>query len=155
MGKSAYVAFGSNIGDAKLNIEDAVNALSRVPGVRVEKVSAFYETKPWGYEQQENFVNACARLDVDISPLALLGACLGIEAGLGRERVIKNGPRLIDIDVLVYEDEIMETAELTLPHPRMFERDFVLVPLSDVAEGDLKQKTEKSLKNLKENYVIQ
>ena len=154
MGKTAYVAFGSNIGDARGNISDAVRALENVPGIRVEKLSEFYETKPWGYEAQQNFVNACAKLDVDINPFSLLGVCLGAEAGLGRERLIKNGPRIIDIDLLIYEKETIDTAELRLPHPRMYERDFVLIPLRDVADDVLKQEIDGKLKNLKEFYVL-
>ncbi len=154
MGKKAYVSFGSNIGDAKGNISDAVSALGKVPGITVEKVSSFYETKPWGYEAQQNFVNACARLDVDITPFSLLGVCLGIEAGFGRERLIKNGPRIIDIDLLMYEDEIIDKKELMLPHPRMDERDFVLVPLKDVVDDKLVKEIDDKIKNLKELYVI-
>lgn len=154
MGKTAYVAFGSNIGDAKENIRDAVRALDSVPGVRVECVSDFYETKPWGYESQQNFVNACARLSTDVTSFTLLGVCLGIEAGIGRERLIKNGPRIIDIDLLIYENETVNTEELVLPHPRMFERDFVLVPLKDVAEDGLKREIDSKLKNLTEFYVL-
>lgn len=154
MTKTAYVAFGSNIGDARQNIKDAASALARVPGVRVVKLSGFYETKPWGYESQQNFVNACARLDVEINPFTLLGACLGTEAGLGRVRHIKNGPRIIDIDLLLYEDQSIETKELILPHPRMNERDFVLVPLRDVADDKLREEIDVRIKKLKEHFVI-
>ncbi|MBR3768027.1 MAG: 2-amino-4-hydroxy-6-hydroxymethyldihydropteridine diphosphokinase [Clostridia bacterium] len=154
MGKTAYIALGSNMGDSKKNIEDAVKALDSVPGVSVKKLSGIYKTKPWGYEEQSDFLNACVRLEVSISPEVLLGVCLGTEAGMGRIRKIKNGPRIIDIDVLLYEGEERNTEELILPHPRMYERDFVLVPLTDIAEDEVKTKAEEAISLLKDKYII-
>ena len=150
MAETAYVAFGSNMGDAADNIRTAAQALDSVPGIKVEQVSGIYETKPWGYDNQNNFCNACARLSVDISPETLLGVCLGIEAGMGRVRSITNGPRVIDIDVIIYKGQERNTRELILPHPRMDERDFVLVPLYDVALDDIKEETGNKIRNLKE-----
>ncbi len=154
MAETAYVALGSNMGDAKKNIETAVNALNAVPGITVEDVSPVYETKPWGYEDQNNFCNACVRLRVDISPEVLLGVCLGVEAGLGRIRKFTNGPRVIDIDVLIYKGQERNTRELILPHPRMNERDFVLVPLKDVAQEDMIASLEEKIRNLTEHYIV-
>lgn len=154
MAETAYVALGSNMGDAKSNIEAAVNALDTVPGITVDAVSPVYETKPWGYEDQNNFCNACARLKAEISPEALLGVCLGIEAGLGRIRKVTNGPRVIDIDVLIYKGQERNTRELILPHPRMNERDFVLVPLKDVAQEDMIASLEEKIRNLTEHYIV-
>ena len=134
MTETAYLALGSNIGDARQNLDDAVAALNLVPGIEVESVSSYYITKPWGVEDQPDFVNACLCIKTNLSPQALLGVCLGIEAGMGRVRMIKNGPRIIDIDVLLYNDIYMNTAELILPHPRMHEREFVLIPLLDIAK---------------------
>lgn len=139
MSKTAFLAFGSNVGKASDNINAAIKALGSVPDVSVEKVSSYFITKPWGYKNQNDFVNACARLKVNISPEALLGVCLGIEAAMGRERKNKNGPRIIDIDLIIYEDAVRNTSELTLPHPRYSERDFVLVPLMEVAQEDMKK----------------
>ncbi len=153
MAETAYVALGSNIGDGRKNIEDAIKALGSVPGVTVDAVSSMYVTKPWGYAEQDDFVNACVRLLVDVSPEALLGICLGVEAGMGRVRKFTNGPRIIDIDVLLYGNEERNTKELILPHPRMFERDFVLVPLSDIAEDEIKNDVLKAISELKEKYV--
>lgn len=133
--KTAYLAFGSNIGDGKKNITDAYAALELVPGVRVLKKSEFYITKPWGYTQQADFTNSCAEIKTTLSPEALLGVCLGIEAGFGRIREFKNGPRILDIDLLMYEGETRNTSELTLPHPGLPFRDFVLLPLNDLAEN--------------------
>lgn len=154
MADIAYVALGSNIGNVKENIRIAVDALGSVPGVKVISVSELYETKPWGYEEQNNFCNAAARLSVDVSPEALLGICLGIEAGMGRVRKIHNGPRIIDIDLIIYNGQSRNTKELILPHPRMNERDFVLVPLLDVAEDEMKDDIKEKIAQLKEKYVV-
>lgn len=154
MSKTAYVALGANIGDSKKALTEALEALTLVPGIAVDEVSDIIETKPWGYESQNNFSNACARLSVEISPQALLGACLGIEAAMGRKRIIKNGPRVIDIDVIIYEGEEINTKELILPHPRMWERDFVLVPLLQVAEEDIKADIEAGIEKLSDRFVV-
>ncbi|MBQ6066771.1 MAG: 2-amino-4-hydroxy-6-hydroxymethyldihydropteridine diphosphokinase [Clostridia bacterium] len=135
MREKAYIALGSNMGDAAVNLNGAVAALNLVPGVTVTKVSGFYLTKPWGYADQPDFTNACCEVETSLSPEALLGVCLGIEAGMGRVRVIKNGPRVIDLDLLLYGEEQRCTEELTLPHPRMWEREFVLRPLLDLADN--------------------
>ncbi|MBQ7045293.1 MAG: 2-amino-4-hydroxy-6-hydroxymethyldihydropteridine diphosphokinase, partial [Clostridia bacterium] len=102
--KQAYIALGSNMGNAAENLNRAVWALSTVPGIKVTAVSKVYETEPVGYKKQDNFLNAVVRVESELSPQALLGACLGIEAGMGRIRKIKNGPRVIDLDLLLYED---------------------------------------------------
>lgn len=154
MSEIAYVAFGSNMGDGEMNIREAAGALERVPGIFSVQLSQMYITKPWGYENQDNFVNAAARLETSLSPEALLGVCLGIEAGMGRVRKITNGPRVIDIDVLIYNNEIRDTKELKLPHPFLYERDFVLEPLQDVAEGELKEKVRTALSEIKDRYVL-
>ena len=120
------------MGDAAANLREAVAALDLVPGVTVTKVSDFYVTEPWGYADQPDFTNACCEVETSLSPEALLGACLGIEAGMGRVRAIKNGPRVIDLDLLLYGEEERDTTELTLPHPRMKERAFVMRPLLDL-----------------------
>ena len=154
MGKTAYVALGSNMGNGEENIRSAAKALELVPGVTVEELSPVYETKPWGYEAQHNFTNACARLSVEISPEALLGVCLGIEAGMGRIREFRNGPRIIDIDLIIYEGEERNSDELKLPHPGMKDRDFVLVPLSNVAKEPLKSELRLYIKELTEFFII-
>lgn len=131
--KEAYLALGSNIGNGAENIRAAYSALNKTPGVRVTAESEMYITKPWGYLEQADFTNACCKVITTLSPEALLGACLGIEAAMGRERTVKNGPRVIDIDVLMYEGQSRDTPELKLPHPGMAEREFVLLPLRDIA----------------------
>ena len=133
--KKAYLAFGSNIGNGEAHVREAWAALSLVPGVWPKQLSGMYITAPWGYTDQPEFTNACGLVETALSPEALLGVCLGIEAGMGRIRQIRNGPRVIDIDLLLYEGETRNTRELILPHPRMLERAFVLEPLSELAEN--------------------
>lgn len=135
--KTAYLAFGSNVGDGKETVSAAWDALGRVPGVFPQALSKMYITRPWGVTDQPDFINACGRVQTALSPEALLGACLGIEAGMGRLRKQRNGPRIIDIDLLLYEGETRRTEELTLPHPGVTQREFVLRPLMDVAPGGM------------------
>ncbi len=130
--KRAYIGIGSNLGQKEKNITLSLSSLKRLPGTEVLSVSSVYETEPWGYKDQDNFYNACALLKTSLSPNALLGALLGIEAALGRERPFKNSPRVIDLDLLIYEGEKISTPELSVPHPRIKERAFVLEPLSDI-----------------------
>lgn len=135
MRKTAYLAFGSNLGNSEENVREAYASLSLVPGVYPAALSDLYRTKPWGYADQPDFINACCRVETTLSPAALLGVCLGIEAAMGRVRQFKNGPRVIDIDLLLYEGESRNTEELLLPHPGIPEREFVLEPLLDVCEN--------------------
>ena len=128
----AVLGIGTNIGDRAENIRNAVESLSLVPGVQVLRESGVYETEPWGFAEQRSFYNNVVEVETSLTPNALLGVCLGIEAGMGRVREIKNGPRIIDIDLLVYENAVSDTPELVLPHPRISERAFVLVPLKDL-----------------------
>lgn len=128
----AVLGLGGNLGHPMENLREALASLNRVPGTRVTKVSSVYKTEPVGYADQPDFYNLVAEVETDRSPRALLGACLGIEAALGRARTFQNAPRLIDIDVLLYEEVTMEEPELILPHPRMMERGFVLIPLKEL-----------------------
>lgn len=128
----AVLGIGTNVGERINNIENALSALGLLPTTTLIGTSGIYETEPWGYLQQEKFLNCAVLVETLLSPNALLGACLGIEAGLGRIRKFKNGPRIIDIDVLLYEDTIINSQELTIPHPLIRQRDFVLVPLNDL-----------------------
>lgn len=130
------LGLGSNLGDREGNIAAAVARLAAWLGVTVERVSSLYETAPVGYTDQPDFLNAVVGVRTTLTPLELLAACLAVERELGRERKIRWGPRTIDIDVLFYDDVVLDTAELTLPHPRFHERCFVLVPLAEIA-GDV------------------
>ena len=133
--KKAYLGIGTNIGDRYNNIMNAIDSLKHLPLTQVVAISDVYETEPWGYEQQDDFLNVCVGIETELSPKTILGACLGIEAAFGRERPFKNAPRIIDIDLLVYEGVKSDDPELTLPHPRIQERAFVLVPLRDISES--------------------
>lgn len=135
--KKACLAFGSNIGDGEKNIARAYAALEKVPGITITKKSKLYVTPPWGYSDQADFTNSCCEVETVLSPEALLGACLGVEGAMGRIREFKNGPRIIDIDLIMYEGEARNTAELKLPHPAFKERDFVLRPLLDVSDNGI------------------
>jgi 2-amino-4-hydroxy-6-hydroxymethyldihydropteridine diphosphokinase len=127
----AYIGLGSNIGDKMATCRRALDLLSRAG--RVTRVSAFYSTEPWGYKSQDTFLNAVCELETELSPLALLAACHIIEEELGRNRMFRWGPRTIDLDILLYGDQVINTVELTIPHAQLAERRFVLVPLCDIA----------------------
>ena len=129
----AVLGIGTNIGNRLENIENVYSSLLLLPNTKIIKKSSVYETEPWGYEQQDRFLNCAVLIETELSPNALLGACLGIEAALGRVRKFKNGPRIIDVDVLLLENIELSTDELTVPHKFIRQRDFVLVPLHDLA----------------------
>jgi 2-amino-4-hydroxy-6-hydroxymethyldihydropteridine diphosphokinase len=128
---TAYIALGSNMGDKMATCQQALEYLRK--NGRITHVSSFYRTEPVGYPDQEDFVNAVVEMETDLSPLALLAACHVIEDSLGRNRLVHWGPRTIDLDILLYGDKIIDTAELTIPHPLMTSRGFVLVPLCEIA----------------------
>lgn len=131
-----YLALGSNIGDREQYLRRAVELLQAVPGLSVRKLSAVYETEPVGYEEQPAFLNMVVAAETELSPTQLLDTVLAIEREMGRVRVIRWGPRLIDIDILLYGEEMITLPDLQIPHPRMLERGFVLLPLRDVWEED-------------------
>lgn len=128
----AYVALGANLGDRDASLRDALGRMAAVPELEVLRISRVYETDPVGYVDQPVFLNMAAALGTELSPIALLRKLLSIEREMGRVRDVQWGPRTIDLDLLVYEDVVMDTTELTLPHPRMSERAFVLAPLRDI-----------------------
>lgn len=128
-----FLSLGSNLGDRHENIKKALNALKNLCDTKLISTSNMYETEPLGVPDKQNlYINCCAHIQTKLSPHALLGACLGIESALGRKRTFKNAARVIDIDVLTYDDIIINTQELILPHPRMNERSFILDPLSEI-----------------------
>ncbi len=125
------LSLGSNLGDKGGNIAKALAALNK-QGARIFARSADYRTEPWGPVAQDWFVNACALAETDLAPEDLLALCLRVEQELGRVRDTKWGPRVIDIDILTYDDLELSTPTLTLPHPYAAERAFVLVPLAEI-----------------------
>lgn len=129
---TVVLGLGTNMGDKLKNLNEAVHAISLLPNTNVDRISGVYITKPVGFAEQDDFYNAVITIETNLSPNAVLGACLGIEASMGRVRRLKNGPRIIDIDVLIYESYFSDSFELSLPHPRIKERAFVMVPLLDL-----------------------
>ncbi|WP_245411687.1 2-amino-4-hydroxy-6-hydroxymethyldihydropteridine diphosphokinase [Phyllobacterium leguminum] len=132
----AWLGLGGNVGDPVASMGQALRALDEREDTRVVAVSSVYRTPPWGKTDQDWFHNACAEVETKLSPVALLDACLDIEKRMKRQRGERWGPRTIDIDVLAFEGvEELQAPALTLPHPRMTERAFVLVPLAEIAPG--------------------
>lgn len=130
---TAYIALGSNISPREFFLKDAITLLEEHERVNVKDKSAVYETAPVGYMEQNDFLNMVIVIQTDLHPFDLLQHCQQIEEELGRERIVKWGPRTIDLDILLYNHENMRAEHLTIPHPYMHERAFVMVPLADVA----------------------
>jgi 2-amino-4-hydroxy-6-hydroxymethyldihydropteridine diphosphokinase len=131
--QTATLGLGGNIGDPVHAMALALQALDARPDCRVTTVSRLYRTPPWGKTDQSYFFNACASVSTSLAPEALLDVCLDIERGMKRERIERWGPRTLDIDVLTYADLVQDAPRLQLPHPRMTDRGFVLMPLADFA----------------------
>ena len=129
----AYLGLGANLGDRAATLNGAVDALRGTPGLRVTRVSAFYETEPQGLVDQPWFMNGVVEVESDLDPEDLLRACQAVEQTFHRQRLVRWGPRTLDVDVLLYGDLTLDTPDLTVPHPRMQERAFVLVPLCEIA----------------------
>lgn len=156
MPTTAYIGLGSNVGDRAANLRKAVELLAAAG--RVTKVSSFYCTEPVGMEDQEEFLNAVAAIETDLAPDKLLTLCQGIEQELGRNRDVRWGPRTIDLDILLHGDRVVQTADLTVPHPLMAERGFVLVPLCEIAANVvhpvLKKAAKRLLRELKDTHRV-
>jgi len=131
----ALLALGGNVGRVRETFDRAIAMLCDGTGLRLKARSSDYATPPWGVEDQPAFVNLCIAVETELTPPALLARVQAVEHALGRERARERrwGPRPIDIDILAYDDVTLDGAELTLPHPRLFERAFVLVPLAEIA----------------------
>jgi 2-amino-4-hydroxy-6-hydroxymethyldihydropteridine diphosphokinase len=127
-----YLSLGSNVGDREANLRTAISALPK-GGVRVRRVSSIYETEPVDYQEQAWFFNCVVEAATELEPIASLRALRSIEATMGSKKEFAKGPRLIDLDILLYGDETLDTPELQVPHPRMTQRRFVLAPLAEIA----------------------
>jgi 2-amino-4-hydroxy-6-hydroxymethyldihydropteridine diphosphokinase len=148
----AYISIGSNLGDRGFNCKQAINLL-RQKGIAVRKESSLYETKPWGVKDQPLFLNMAIEIETDLNPVELLMTIKDIEKEMGREETFHWGPRIIDLDILLYDNNIVDEEGLRIPHPYMHERNFVLAPLceiaGDVRHPELQLSIEKLLQRLK------
>jgi 2-amino-4-hydroxy-6-hydroxymethyldihydropteridine diphosphokinase len=133
----ALIALGGNVGDVRATFQKAIANICGMTQAVLLARSSDYATPPWGEVQQERFINACIEIDTSLDPHALLFVLQKIEAKFGRDRTKEKrwGPRTLDLDLIAYDDVAMQKPELTLPHPRLFERAFVLVPLAEISPG--------------------
>jgi 2-amino-4-hydroxy-6-hydroxymethyldihydropteridine diphosphokinase len=143
----AYIALGTNMGDRYKNLVDAIHLLKEETGIFLVKSSSIYDTVPVGYTEQDDFLNMVIMVRTTLTPHDLLEVCLRIEKELGRKREIKWGPRIIDLDILLYNQENIEAENLIVPHPRMQERAFVLAPLLEIDSSIKLSNQKKSLKD--------
>ena len=143
---TVYLALGSNLGNRAANLKEAIASLP--PQMMVKEKSKVYETPPWGYIEQENFLNQVLMAKTYLEPLPLLKHLKRLEVALGRKASFQNGPRLVDMDILFYDDLIFESPELTIPHPRVHERGFVLLPMMDIAPDFIHPGKQKSVRDL-------
>lgn len=130
-----FLGLGSNIGNRKQNLMQAIELLNNHNDIRVKEFSSIYETEPYGVKEQDDFLNAVIAVETKLLPEDLLNVCLVIENRMGRTRELRWGPRIIDIDLLIYHREVINTERLTLPHPYLAMRRFVLVPMAEIAEN--------------------
>jgi 2-amino-4-hydroxy-6-hydroxymethyldihydropteridine diphosphokinase len=143
-----YLALGANLGDRLTNLKQAIAALP--PQMEVKAKSGVYETPPWGFEDQPKFLNQVIKANTYLDPDPLLKHLKRLEVALGRKESFPNGPRLIDIDILFYDDLVVNKPSLVIPHPRLHERGFVLLPLMEIAPSLVHPVTQKSVREMAE-----
>ena len=146
----AYISIGSNLGDREENCKQALRLL-QANGILIKKQSRMYETEPWGIKDQPKFINMAVEVETDKKPEELLRVLEEIEKEIGRTETVKWGPRVIDLDILFYDDLILKTPDLEIPHPLLHERGFVLKPLSEIAPDKKHPVTGKTVKEMIEN----
>ena len=146
MKHTVYIALGTNLGDRLVNLQAAIKAIS--PELQVLAESHVYETPPWGYEDQPAFLNMVIKAETKLDPESLLNYLKQLEIELGREQNFRWGPRLIDLDILFYDDLTLDSPPLVIPHPRLHERAFVLVPLADIAPDFIHPVLDQSVREL-------
>ncbi|MBI5050958.1 MAG: 2-amino-4-hydroxy-6-hydroxymethyldihydropteridine diphosphokinase [Nitrospirae bacterium] len=142
-----YLSIGSNLGSREKNCEKAVELLTE-KGVKVLKRSSMIETEPWGLKEQPDFINMAVEIETALAPEELLKTIKATEIELGRQKDIRWGPRIVDLDILFYDDLILKTPELEIPHPLIKEREFVLKPLSEIAPEKIHPLLNKSVRDL-------
>ncbi|MFI3132666.1 2-amino-4-hydroxy-6-hydroxymethyldihydropteridine diphosphokinase, partial [Staphylococcus warneri] len=138
----AYLGLGSNIGDRAHQLQQAIRIIDQYQYIDVTSISPIYETEPVGYTDQPQFLNLCIEIETTLDPQELLKRCLETEEALHRVRKIRWGPRTLDVDILLYGNEIIEEDNLIIPHPRMAERAFVLIPLNDIASKHIEPRSQ-------------
>ena len=136
MTEYVYLSIGGNIGDRVANLKAAVLALQAHPDIQITAVSAIYETEPWGNRDQANFNNIAVAVTTTLTPLALLAALHNVEQTLHRERLVHWGPRTIDLDIVYWGARVLDLPDLQVPHPHAAERNFVLLPVQEIAQND-------------------
>lgn len=146
-----FLSFGSNLGDREKNILDAIKLLNEISDIKVIRGSSLYETEPLGFKEQNYFFNIVLRIHTNLSPFELLREIENIEKILGKNIKRKWGPRIIDIDILYYDEDIIETEKLTVPHPLINERMFVLIPMMEIASDFICPKTKLKISNIIRN----
>lgn len=150
---TAYIALGSNMGDKKAYLDGAVQALRDTKGCRVTAVADYIVTAPYGGVEQDDFLNGALALQTLLTPQELLARLHEIEAAAGRERIVRWGPRTLDLDILLYDDQVIDTEELTVPHKELYLREFVLVPLAQIAPHVRHPLLKKTIEELKTEVV--
>ena len=146
MNHTVYLSLGSNLGNRSANLKEAISSLA--PQMEVKKKSHVYETPPWGYTEQEKFLNQALMAKTYLDPEPLLKHLKRLEVALGRKASFRYGPRLIDIDIIFYDDIVLETPSLTIPHPQLPERGFVLLPMMDIAPDLIHPVNKKSIREM-------
>jgi 2-amino-4-hydroxy-6-hydroxymethyldihydropteridine diphosphokinase len=149
---TVYLGLGSNLGDRHRSIRKAIELLS--DKIHMEQISSIYETDPVGYDHQSRFLNAVCKARTSLEPSEVLSLSKEIESTLGREATFRNGPRTIDIDILFYDDQVINTPQLTVPHPRLEERPFALVPLAELAPDLVHPTSRKSITELMSEMTL-
>jgi 2-amino-4-hydroxy-6-hydroxymethyldihydropteridine diphosphokinase len=144
---STAIALGSNLGESLVTLNEALELLAQTPHITLQATSSWYQTAPIG-PPQPDYINGCTILKTSLNPLNLLEILLGIEAKFGRIRKERNGPRTLDLDILLFDDLILESPKLQIPHPRMNERAFVLVPLAEIAPNWIEPLSGKAIAQL-------
>ena len=159
MGYTAYIGIGSNAGDKVLNCETAISEILKIDQHRLLGRSSFFNTRPIGYTAQDWFVNSVIKIETDLEPIDLYRMLKTIETRLGRKETFRGGPRVIDLDLLLFDDRRIETEELQVPHPRFHERQFVLIPLSEIdpnlTHPILKKTVGELLEEIKEDQGVE
>lgn len=146
MTHTVYLSLGTNLGDRAANLKQAITSLP--PQMRVKAKSKVYETPPWGYTEQDAFLNQVVKVTTYLEPEPLLKHLKRLEVALGRKATFRYGPRLIDLDILFFDDLVYESPALTIPHPHVHERGFVLLPMMDIAPDHVHPVTKRSIREM-------